>query len=726
MSKLKRKQESGITLIALVITIIVLLILAAVTIAMLTGENGILTKAITARDRTIEGQIKEEVGIAWNSVQIEGKIKGWNIDQKAQALETELQKEDSNANVTVSDNNLNVEYKGYEIVIDLSTNGIRIAGESNNGEQSGNGGGSNNENEQNEEPQLLSPGLYDLEGNLLKSWDALVRSGQLVRGNIEGEPSEDDEKCYVTINNESYLEHFYLDADKFDVDLFHLVIGEVEYIEADAFYYNENLSRVDIPDTVTTIDSNVFQGCTSLTSVTLPDSITWIGYAAFSGCTGLTSVTIPNLVDNIAYDAFQGCEGLTSITIPYANRAMTDIFNYSSLTSNTGNVSVTITGGNEICYEAFQNCEGLRSVTIPNSVTTIEGSAFAGCTNLGNLTFPNSLESIGYEAFYNCTSWTSINIPSSVTYIDNNAFAGFCGSSITIPQADYYGNKIFGESYESSIHDKDNGNVSVTITGGTSISDYFFDGCEGMTSVTLPNTLETIGMYAFNYCTNLNNVTIPESVESIAEDAFSDCSSFTSVTIPNNVSTIGQNAFGGCAKLTSITVPKADYNNITIYDIFYSGTLGSLFDENGNVSVTITGGTTIPDACFSGCYGMTSITLPDTINTIGEQAFNSCTGLTSITIPNSVETIGVMAFVRCTKLTSITIPSKVETIKWKTFEDCTELSTVTIPKSVTTIEDEAFNNCEKISTVNYNGTDKEWEAIDIWSGNEYLTDAYGN
>ena len=111
------KSQKGITLIALVITIIVLLILAAVSIATLTGQNGILTQANNAKTRTAEAQVNEEIKLAYNSVQTDSLINGWDINKKAEELQKELQKEDSSATVTVDGTNMNVSYKNYETTI---------------------------------------------------------------------------------------------------------------------------------------------------------------------------------------------------------------------------------------------------------------------------------------------------------------------------------------------------------------------------------------------------------------------------------------------------------------------------------------------------------------------------------------------------------------------------------------------------------------------------------
>ncbi|MCB6010350.1 leucine-rich repeat domain-containing protein, partial [Flavobacterium psychrophilum] len=145
------------------------------------------------------------------------------------------------------------------------------------------------------------------------------------------------------------------------------------------------------------------------------------------------------------------------------------------------------------------------------------------------------------------------------------------------------------------------------------------------------------------------------------------CSGLTSVTIPNSVTTIGKGSFAGCSGLISITIP----NSVT----------------------------SIGDGSFARCSGLTSVTIPNSVTDIENSAFFSCSGLTSVTIPNSVITINRGAFSGCSGLTSVTIPNSVTTIRENAFFNCSGLTSVTIPNSVTTIENAAFYNCKRLTTV---------------------------
>ena len=168
----------------------------------------------------------------------------------------------------------------------------------------------------------------------------------------------------------------------------------------------------------------------------------------------------------------------------------------------------------------------------------------------------------------------------------------------------------------------------------TSIGDWAFRDCTGLTSIMIPNSVTSIGNGTFNGCSSLTSITIPDSVTSIGYYAFRDCTGLTSITIPNSVTSIGYVAFSGCTGLTSINV--ASGNN------YYSGNNGVLFNKKKTELIRYPAG-----------KSQTSYTIPDSVTSIRGNAFAGCTGLTSIAIPNSVTSIGDWAFDGCTGLKDV-------------------------------------------------------------------------
>ncbi len=403
---------------------------------------------------------------------------------------------------------------------------------------------------------------------------------------------------------------------------------------------NTEITKLVIPDGVTSIPNYVFSGCSGLTSVIIPNSVTSIGSSAFSGCSGLTSVIIPNSVTSIGSSAFYRCSGLTSVTWNAK-----DYPAFSSYSSNPFyNIRTQITEfiiGDEVTSIPAYMCYGmsnLKSVTIPNSVTSIGFYAFEGCSGLTSITWNAKNCSASSSSFYDI--WTQITefiIGDDVTSIPSYMCYGMSNlESVTIP------NSV------------------------TSIGESAFYNCSGLTSVTIPNSVTSIGKSAFYNCSGLKKVivqniknwcsiefggyyytnplyyahhlysdenteitklVIPEDVPRIGSYAFSGCSDLTSVTIPNSVTSIGYGAFYDCSGLEKVIVPNFDIKKWCSIDfgyesanpLYYAHHLYS--DENTEITELV-----IPDDMTSisqyAFYGWnTYVVIPETINPYG--AFSS-------------------------------------------------------------------------------------------------------
>ena len=264
--------------------------------------------------------------------------------------------------------------------------------------------------------------------------------------------------------------------------------------------------------------------------------------------------------------------------------------------------------------------------------------------------------------------------------------------------------------------------------GISHIGDYAFEGCSSITgSLTLPESLTSIGHYAFRCGGFTGGLTLPEGLKSIGVGAFMGWSSLTSVTIPRSVTSIDSSAFSFCENMENIFVAEGNTG--------YTSVNGVLFNKNITTLVTYpTGkkGTTyqIPEGVteisvysFGGCNNLTGVTIPEGVTVIGGVAFLNCSNLTSVTIPESVTEIGMGAFNSCLSLTSITIPKGVTYIDEFTFNECHSLTSVVIPRSVTRIGSSAFSGCDGLKDVYYAGSQSQWNGLEISDGNDSLLSA---
>ncbi len=424
----------------------------------------------------------------------------------------------------------------------------------------------------------------------------------------------------------------------------------------DAFI-GASITSVTLTENVEIIRTRVFQDCTSLKTVTMASGVTTIDDYAFYNCTSLDSIEIADTVKTIGDYAFENCYSLESVVIPDSVTELGN--NYGKVFYNCTNLkNVKLSSGLTTLYNTFGNCISLESIEIPNSITKIDRYAFSR-TGLKSIEIPSTVTSIGYYAFNQCTNLSSVTFDGNLDSIDQYAFAG-CTSltSISIPN------------------------------GVTELPQGAFSGCENLVNVELPDTLTTINSSAFDACYNLQNITLPESLSSINSNAFSQCYKLYDVF-----------------NFSQLTLEKGSSDNG--YVAYYAKSIYTSADDTSNTVVSdddfvfYTDG----DTTYLTGYRGTEIdlVLPDNFNDnayqIAAYAFYNNKNLRSVTLPNTITTIGEYAFGKCSRLSSVTLSDKLVTIGEYAFYDCVNLTSITIPASVKSCPNYAFSGCAKLLEV---------------------------
>lgn len=318
-----------------------------------------------------------------------------------------------------------------------------------------------------------------------------------------------------------------------------------------------------------------------------------------------------------------------------AHAAYTGTWGNLTWSLNTGSGTLSIHGTGEMNDFASGSSGGWHAyndlitfVNIDSGITSIGHLAFYGCENLVEASIPSSVTKIGNLAFNGCSSMDQLFVPGSVTEIGRSAFGR----------------------------------------------------CTALNTIVLSQKLTAISEGMFNRCTSLNNITIPNGVTSIGSQAFENCSGLKRIDLPASVQTIEDWAFAKCENLTGIWA-----NANSAY--FQSDSYGVLYSKDGSKLIAAPGGLT-------GSYH-----IPDTVTSIASGAFTGCAGLTDVSLSKNVSII----------------PSGM-------FSDCRLLESVTIPYSVKTVDSQAFSQCESLTDVYYDGYSFQTIHIDA-NYNEALTNA---
>ncbi len=336
----------------------------------------------------------------------------------------------------------------------------------------------------------------------------------------------------------------------------------------------EEITEIEIPNTITKIGDNKFCGFNNVTKITIPDSVTSIGLYAFSGCTSLENVYYEGTIEDWCNISFSNID---SNPMSYANHFYLKNSNNKYEEVTEIEIPNTITKIGNYQFWGFSN---VTKIIIPSSVTCIDDRAFAGCINLENVYYEGTIE-----------DWCNISFSDE----DSNAdYLNKSGRFDSNPMfyADHFYIKNTNNKYEELLE--------IVIPNIITKIDNQFYGFNNVTKITIPNSATSIGEGAFAYCSSITNIEIPNSVTNIGDSAFFYCTNLTSIEIPNSVTSIGDSTFANCINLKTI-----------------------IFEENSKL-------TSIGSCTFGNCTNLTSIEVPSSVTSIGDSAFSECTSLEDV------------------------------------------------------------------------------------------------
>ncbi len=373
-----------------------------------------------------------------------------------------------------------------------------------------------------------------------------------------------------TIYLPNSLEYIYGDAftDCEKLESIEVSLENERYTSVDGVLYTKNLDEIvkyptgkagdtyTIPDTVRTIGESAFR-CSYLISVDIPDSVTKIESNAFNYSTELQEILIPDSVESIGECAFSACYELKNVRLSSRIKMIADSMFYGSASL----ASIEIPEGVEsIERGAFNGCISLKEIKLPDSLKDIGSFAFAD-TLLVDVKLPDNLVTIGMEAFMCCKDLVSVEIPAGVSEI-SDIFSG-CTSMSTIkvaPENESYvvvDGVLFSKDMKTlAYYPPALENQSYTIPQGVECIDWFAFIDSGITSVIIPESVVDIGGFAFADCESLKEVVIPDGVKYIGESAFSGCFALEKVEMADSVVSLGLNAFLSCNRLSSVSLSR--------------------------------------------------------------------------------------------------------------------------------------------------------------------------
>lgn len=534
-------------------------------------------------------------------------------------------------------------------------------------------------------------------------------------------------------------------------------LAGVEYISNEAYYGCTSLKDVNFGNVLEGIGASAFENCGKLTQIDLPNTLSYIGNCAFRN-TNLQSLTLTEGITQVEYDAFANCIALTEITIPSTlttgghgvfsgcvNIKEVTVAPRQSIGAQISNMFDQVEierlylpdGLVEIGDYAFKNLYWLTEIVIPSTVTKIGMYAFSSCrapivwenptiksfinytfaNYIGQtLTMPSSLETIGYDdtGYYNSSVFEGCTTTidwgdSQVVGIGPYSFMGYLGTSITIPDSVM---SIGQRAFENATNLE-----SIIISGNTTLGNGVFSTCTNLVEVRIGEGIETLDeTYTSNFV-GVKNIYLPASLTTIGDSAFYD-STIENVQIANNsnLQTIGANAFA-FSSLTNFEIlsmasgvgtsagAKAFYSCANLTSVLLPSPIAygdNCFAKSTNLSRVIAtdGLTSVGVNCFANT-AIDRITL-NGVSTLPEGIFSGCTMLTTVVLSDNLTLISPNVFNGCTALASVNIPSTVQGLPSNLFSGCISLTSIEIPGSINALPTNLFDGCTSLSSVKLN------------------------
>jgi hypothetical protein len=438
----------------------------------------------------------------------------------------------------------------------------------------------------------------------------------------------------------------------------------------------DKFKSVKIGSSVTSISSNAFQSCTHLTTVALGNGVATIDDTAFDSCTALTTVLLGTALTSINENAFQNTN-IGNVSIPSSSQ--------SGDMNGDGNVDVA----DVIWLQKYVNGE--------------DGYDF-GTANL------HIQKALSYYELGSHTSSNTNNDDAIQDIILTNKVVNNSSSTHTIS-----GTGMLTSSIVSSLIGDGSEASNVIIQGYTTIHTSAFEDSNLSGTVTIPNTVTSIGNRAFMNCSNITNFIFEENsqLETLGESVFIN-GQFVSITLPASVKTISRNVFQGCDQLTTLNLMEGSVLS-TIGNFAFYGSKISSIDFPASL-------TTIGESAFESCGSLNTVTFVSgsgsMLSTIGERAFRACTNLESIILPSSMSTIGERAFYECASMTSLSFnsdsvnsnePLPIMTIGKESFGHSELTGSITLPATLRSIGMNAFLSCVYLTSVSFESGSHLWD-----------------